>query len=65
MFLRYRGIGGKAQVANSQALRVDLGGRVEMASFFCLEGVWGLGHDDGGEVVKIADFLITSFMNGR
>ena len=62
MVLRYRGFGGKAQVANSQVLRVDLGGRVEMASFFCLEGVWGLGHDDGGEVVKIAELSRHPFM---
>ena len=33
---------------------------------FCLEGVWAmLTDDDGGELVKIAISLITSFMNGR
>ena len=62
MFSRYRGFGGKAQVANSQVLRVDLGGRVEMTSFFAWKGSGALGHDDGGEVVKIAELSRHPFM---
>ena len=56
-------ISGKVQVSNSKVLRVDWGCQAEMTSFLGLDDDLRM-MTDGERGVKIADFLMTSFVNG-